>query len=273
MRITAATDPGTTKPNEDAFIASEHVLIVVDGATARTETRCREGVSVYAHRLASALAHHAADRSKPMQDALAAAIGDVTAMHDPACDLAFDGTPCAVLAAARPNGDLLEWIVLGDVSLAIAHDKGLDVHRVTHRHVGERYRDEADRYPIGDPRKAEVLLQMKQEEHTWRNRPGGYWVASTDPAVAYQALTGAVALADVTAVGIFSDGAARLADLFSEHDFDGLLATAAASGPVAIIDRVRALEHADPVGDRYPRNKFSDDATVVYAALTATGVA
>ncbi|WP_267902574.1 hypothetical protein [Streptomyces triticirhizae] len=37
--------------------------------------------------------------------------------------------------------------------------------------------------------------------------------------------------------------------------------------PASLIREVRALEEADPRGERWPRNKRSDDASVVYRVL------
>ncbi len=59
-----------------------------------------------------------------------------------------------------------------------------------------------------------------------------------------------------------TDGAARLVTPFAEIDWRGLLTLAVGSGTASVIGRVRALEASDPDGQRWPRFKSSDDATI-----------
>jgi hypothetical protein len=100
----------------------------------------------------------------------------------------------------------------------------------------------------------------------YRNRPGGFWVASSDPRAADEALTGTVATRDITAAVLLSDGASRLVDRFNLATWPQLVKLVADEGPDALIDRVRAIEHSDPDGRRWPRGKVTDDATVAFLA-------
>jgi hypothetical protein len=106
---------------------------------------------------------------------------------------------------------------------------------------------------------------MKHAELAVRNQPGGYWVAASDPNVVTQALTGKVALKGLLRTAVLSDGAARIVVPFGVVDWAGLLDTLDENGPHEVVRRIRALEAADPEGRRWPRNKRSDDATIVYA--------
>lgn len=63
-----------------------------------------------------------------------------------------------------------------------------------------------------------------------------------------------------------TDGAARAVS-FGLMDLAGLLDALDSSGPAALIERVRAAERSDPLGVRWPRNKRSDDASVVHVRL------
>jgi len=135
----------------------------------------------------------------------------------------------------------------------------------------ERLRDRLD--------SPEVLALLGTDEHPatalsevekfarLRNRPGGFWVASTNPAAARQALTGSIPLADVTAVTLLSDGATRLADRFGLLDWTDVLTVLRKDGPDELLCRTRKAEAGDPHGRRWPRGKASDDATVLYLAL------
>ncbi|HZI76130.1 MAG TPA: hypothetical protein VFD73_19335, partial [Gemmatimonadales bacterium] len=69
------------------------------------------------------------------------------------------------------------------------------------------------------------------------------------------------------AVALLSDGASRLADRFHVTDWAGILKILQEQSPQELIKQVRAAEHADPRGERWPRGKTYDDATAVYAVV------
>ena len=61
-----------------------------------------------------------------------------------------------------------------------------------------------------------------------------------------------------------TDGVHRAASLFALYDSnERLLAAAANDGPEACIRQIRAAEASDPTGQRHPRTKLSDDASLV----------
>lgn len=265
MRVLVASDPGSVdRDNEDWVHADDHLVAVLDGATARTDTGCIHGVTWYAHRLGSTVVELARNLSKPLPQTLADAISRVADEHRGTCDLNHPGTPSAgiCLVRFRPSG--LEYLVLGDVSLVIDQGGELSVvtdDRVSRTAVAERA--EADRHPIGSPGKAAALLAMKHAELAARNVPGGYWIAEADPAVVEHALTGASALGAQTRVAVLSDGAARAVTL-GLVDWPGALELLRSEGPAGLIALVRRAEAEDPNATRWLRNKRSDDATAVY---------
>jgi hypothetical protein len=106
---------------------------------------------------------------------------------------------------------------------------------------------------------------MKHAELAVRNQPGGYWVAAADPNVVTHALSGKVPLNGLHRTAVLTDGAARIVALFELTDWTGLLDILDAAGPDEVVRRIRAIEAADQEGRRWPRNKRSDDATIVYA--------
>ncbi|MEV0329094.1 hypothetical protein AB0H63_21995 [Micromonospora echinospora] len=242
-------------------------MVVLDGATARTDTGCRHGVSWYAAKLGSVIGTLAADLETPLMEALRDAIAQVAEMHRE-CDLAHPGTPSAAVSILRVNGSLWEYLVLGDISLVIDRPTGgptvVTDTRVDSTARSER--DEADRHLIGSPEKQAALLRMKHAELAARNQPGGFWVATAVPSAADHAIVGSVPVDEVRRLAVLTDGAARIVDLFGALDWSGALDSLSAHGPAELIRQVRTLEGADPQGARWPRNKRSDDATVVYAA-------
>ncbi|MER5867634.1 hypothetical protein [Kitasatospora sp. NPDC002040] len=157
--------------------------------------------------------------------------------------------------------------MLGDVTLAIVDADQISI--VTDQRVSataRAARDQADRYPIGAPEKQAALLQMKAGELAAKNKDGGYWIATSEPSGVEHALTGTVPVIGVREVAVLTDGAARIVDLFAAADWTGVLNTLrGGDGPAALIRLTRELEDSDPVGERWPRNKKSDDASVVYA--------
>lgn len=266
MRISAFSDPAESgHDNEDWVSASPGLIVVLDGATARTDTGCTHGIAWYSRNLGSAISAFASDRSTALADAVRLAIGRVASQH-PECDLAHPGTPSAAVAVLRTNDDALEYLTLGDVTVVL--ECGADLQVITDERVDATARSEraeADKHLIGAPEKQAALLRMKHAELSARNKPDGYWIAAADPDAAAKALIGSVPLGELGRAAVLSDGSARIVRLFELLDWPGLLDLLDKSGPVEVIRRVRAIEAADPEGRRWPRNKRSDDATVVYA--------
>ncbi|MDT3400656.1 protein phosphatase 2C domain-containing protein [Streptomyces sp. B1866] len=268
MRVLSESQAGSPpKANEDWVSATRELIIVLDGATARTDTGCVHGVSWYAKNLGSAIEEFAQDADLPLKEVLRKAICRVAGLHSE-CDLKHPGSPSAAVAIVR-LGVSLDYLVLGDVSLVICGSAGVSV--VTDPRVSSTARAEraeADRHPIGSPEKEAALLRMKAGELAAKNHEGGYWIAASEPSGVDHALTGAVDPASVRDLAVFTDGAARIVDLFSESSWADVLTELREAGrPVEIIGRVRSLEDSDARGERWPRNKKSDDATIVYADL------
>jgi hypothetical protein len=263
MQARVASLPGShTAPNEDAVLVDGDTVVLLDGATARTDTGCVHGTQWYAQQLAAAIINH--DDLLPVE-ALASGITTVAGAHRATCDLRHPATPSAAVAIVQQEEGWLNWLVLGDTTLVVqrAGQQPLVVtdDRVERTAVVERAT--AAGLPIGSHDKAHALLTMKHRELELRNQPGGYWVAAADPAVAQHALVGQLPAQQVQAVALLTDGAAR-AVTFGLLDWPGVLQVLAVDGPQALLERVRAAELGDPAAHRWPRNKASDDATVVY---------
>src|SRR5262249_2691182 len=149
---------------EDWVSASPGLTVVLDGATARTDTGCRHGVAWYATQLGTALSTFASDRDTPLATALRLAITHVVNQHNE-CDLGNPGTPSAFVALLRTSDDLAEYLVLGDISIVVDGVDGVQVitdDRVDQTARAER--DGADRYLIGSADKQAALVRMKHAE-------------------------------------------------------------------------------------------------------------
>lgn len=266
MRATFATEAGNPhKPNEDWALVSPGLAVVLDGATARTDTGCVHGVAWFAHQLGAAVVANAAVRAANLAGCLASAIDRVARLH-PQCDLAHPGTPSAAVGMVRIAGDDLEYLVLSDIYVCLAGRTGKQ-QVITDGRVSETARQAraaAGQFPIGSAEQAEALQSMKQGELAARNKPGGYWVAANDPAAAEYAITGSVPLCDIEDVAVATDGATRIVDPFGLMDWAGVFEVLRTQGPASLIRRVRGAEDSDPDGRKWPRNKRSDDATILH---------
>ncbi|MGA3538493.1 hypothetical protein ACK8GE_04235 [Micromonosporaceae bacterium DT194] len=130
MRVSIASEAGNpSSPNEDWAMASENLIVVLDGATARTDTGCVHGIAWYAVKLGSALAGLAADRDAALSNALMHGIRFTADQHRNTCDLSHPGTPSAATAILRLRDTVLEYLVLGDVTVLIDTVDGIQVSR------------------------------------------------------------------------------------------------------------------------------------------------
>ena len=133
--------------------------------------------------------------------------------------------------------------------------------------IGRAYRSEMDALPAGSAEHGLALRRYVEALQRHRNTDGGFWVAAADPSAAHHAVAGWEPRDTLRAVALLSDGASRLADRFHITDWAGVLKLLNEDGPQHLINRVRAAEHDDPQGERWPRGKVHDDATVVYAPM------
>ncbi|WP_233509876.1 protein phosphatase 2C domain-containing protein [Actinomadura craniellae] len=255
MRISWATEPGSpARPNEDFVAAAPGAVVVLDGCSLPlgTDLGCAHGTAWFSRSLGTRLlarltdGHGPAARppvgppegahrpaSRPLVGRLAGAIADVAAAHRGDCDLNHPQTPAATVVALRVRGDALDYLVLGDSTLLL-HTAG---------------RLDAVTEPPG------------------RITP----YAAADPAVAERAITGTVPLREVRRAILMTDGASRPADRFHTLDWRELLRLVETYGPMALIERTRETEYADPDGVRWPRGKRHDDATVAYCDFSGAG--
>jgi len=255
MRIELATAPGDPRrPNEDyasvALPASGHggALVVLDGVTPPPDgdSGCAHGVPWYTARLGGALLELAGSRrDTTLADCLAYAITRTAEAHSSTCDLSHPLTPQATAVVARWDADRVEYLVLSDSVLLIERTGGA---------VTAVLDDRIDRLRAEGRRVAPL-----------RNTEGGFFTAAADPTVAAKAVTGSLPRPEVRTLAALTDGASRWVEVFHEGDWTACLGLLRKEGPQALIDRVRAAEHADPERTAFPRGKTHDDAAAILA--------
>lgn len=260
---TAVSESG--RENEDFFGATDSTLVLLDGAgtPAGSESGCIHGVAWFARTLGSRLLDLADPaRELSLPEALAQAIGAVAEAHADTCDLGHPGAPSSTVVVARDLGPRWDYLVLADSTLMLVRADDVDVITDDREAVvGKSLRRPMDALPSGSATHSEALRRYVESLRDHRNRPGGFWVASTDPAAASEAITGAVNSADIEGVALLSDGATRLVDRFGLMTWRELADVLLGAGPSDVIRRVRDAERSDPQGERWPRGKATDDAT------------
>jgi Protein phosphatase 2C len=267
MRVSFATEPGSSsRANEDFIAATPSAVVLLDGAGVPEglDTGCLHGVRWFVVELGTRLLAQLVTRtSESLADALARAIGDVRALHKGRCDLDHPGTPAAAVALLRDRGDQLEYLVLADCTVVLETREGIQAitdDRISQVARAERARRDAKAGGSAEHEHGQSRLVTAQRSH--RNRQGGYWVASSDPSAAYEAIAGTVASQHLGRALLMTDGATRLVDTFALATWHNVLGMLEDEGPEGLVIRVRDAERADPQGLRWPRGKRHDDATV-----------
>ena len=266
-----ASTQGGGSANEDTVHVSPTGVVVLDGLSAPKDLPmgCVHGTPWFVRQLGTTLINLIGDDEVSLREALRSAITDVNNLHRDTCDLDQEAVPASTVVMIRERGDSLDYLVLSDNVLVL--DLGADgIRTIVDKRVEEVAADEmqaALQGPTGTPEHAARVSQLVTVQRRLRNKPGGYWVAATDPAAADEAITGSVELVRVQQAALLTDGASRLVDSFGALTWEELLTLLRTDGPAALIARTREAELADPVGERWPRFKRSDDATAAYVKL------
>lgn len=258
MQITYASVPRPQGPNEDLFRAGEGWALVLDGASRYPDRPggCVHPVSWVVERLAEHAAQLLDRPDVSLNEVLRGAIIGTMADHGPACDLTDPLSPGAAVAMARVDGDLVDWLVLGDC--AIAFDLvSKDPLALTD--------DRVDHLPGAPVVDGPVRTYDPDYVATVRNRPGGFWLAGARPEAADHALVGRIRY--VPRLLLCTDGVTRLVERHG-WSWRALFDLAEQDGPGALVRAVRAADTAaDLSARRRWRGKLHDDATVALVQL------
>jgi hypothetical protein len=245
----AAPDRLPGSANEDLLLTGADFVVVLDGATAPAgvDSGCRHDVRWLVERLGGQLVLPLLGQSTAhLADLLADAIAAVCAEHADTCDLANPDSPSSTVSMLRVGADQVEHLVLADSPIVLRSPEGLVTVLADNR---------VDLLP-------EYTLEAVRR---LRNQPGGFWVASTAPKAAYEAVAGTTERAVVEVAAVLTDGASRFAERYG-HSWDELVDVLEAAGPRGLVDRVRGLDASAAVGSF--RGKRYDDATAVLCRLS-----
>ena len=265
----ATTAASADRDNEDFFGAGPRVAVLLDGAgtPAGADDGCSHGVAWFARQLGfRCLAGAGTNEDLPLADVLGEAIEEVARLHAGTCDLAHPGSPSSTVMLIRQKSNVLEYLVLADSVLVVSGDAGTtaitDDREAT---FADRYRPSLDVLGEAGERHDGAVKTFVEALRDYRNREGGFWVATADPAAAAQALTGHFKSEDAKVVALLSDGASRPIDRFGLATWDQAVTELQSEGPGEWLRTVRRAELDDPHAQRWPRTKVHDDATAAIA--------
>lgn len=190
-----ASRPGSFHENEDRWGTRGTWAWVVDGAT----NPLPSAGTAAAHAEALSAAINASIGRNPW-------VSPTTVLEHALGDQVLQATAgqSATVALADRRGDVLRWLVLGDCTITwttAGSLRSVTDDRLARVAVEERAAFTAA--PI--EQRANLRRTLVLAEQTWRNRSGGFWVATNDPTAARQALTGVSR--NVETVLLTTDGA------------------------------------------------------------------
>ncbi len=225
MRITYATESTPGRVNEDYAVCGNDWAAVFDGATAfpGVDSGCIHDVPWLVRHLAAALTRRLLLESAPLPDLLAASIGETRTAHAATCDLANPDSPSSTVSIVRVRNDALDYLTLADSPIVI---------RTADHVLTPIVDDRTSHLPGGRPYTVELVRSL-------RNKPGGFWVASTDPDAAYNAVAGSMPFEAGTEIGMFTDGVSRLTEYYG-YDWGQVFSVLESSGPAGLISLLPA---------------------------------
>jgi hypothetical protein len=258
-----ATDAAPGRPNEDFVVASTDLAVVVDGAGIPFGG-CHHGVAWYARQLGvRTLSALIASAEMPLDEGLAAGIAAVAALHGDTCDLTSPGTPCAAIGILRFGPITVDTLALSDVSVVVDLDTGPEVTcDLSIEEVSGTEPDAVAGLRFGTAAHTSALAALVDRQTATRNRPDGWWVAAADPNAAKYAHTASYPIGGVLRAAAFTDGATRPVDQMALFQWREYLDLLDKLGPGGLLANVRTIEESDPYGERHPRTKRHDDASV-----------
>lgn len=246
MRVTIGSEPTPGRISDDYAVSGLDWVMVFDGATALKpeENGCIHDVPWVVHHLAGQLARRLAiNPEMPLTDALAESIDFTRSSHAVTCDLSNPDSPSSTVTVVRKRRQDLDYLVLADSPLLLNRAGEIEV--------------------ITDDRMDNLSDYSYEAVMAVQNKPGGYYVASTMPEVAYEAVHGSTPAESVTSAALLTDGASRLTDLFGELTWKQLFSLLKEEGPSGVIRRTRQLEmQGIEINDGRTRKRH-DDATAV----------
>jgi hypothetical protein len=270
------------KPNEDALAHLERAAVVLDGATPLGPSLLPgpSDAAWIAQFGVRRLAAHLKDGDAP-QEALRHALADA--------EKSFSGlsrepirekwqTPCAsmmLVAELGPPRDgrkekqetKIQFLWFGDCSAIIAHGEEIEIIGET---LEKRQAEAARAKLVAQAANISATAGVNRPQiepllRAGRNRinTGRNWLFSPDVRAAGHVSQQVKTLPEGALLLIASDGFLTLTSDYGAYTAANLMAAAKAKGLAALGAQLRTIEENDPMGEKFPRFKKSDDATAL----------
>jgi hypothetical protein len=233
-------------------------------------TGCIHDVRWYVRQFGAALSRElptAAD----LRHCLAHAISTVAATHADTCDITHTGTPSSTVAIARERDNALDYLVLSDTT--IIFDCYTDLHIITDDSVEQVAVTEPQRLPQTirrHPGTRRAATRPHRRSAPPAEHPRGL-LARRIPTQGCRPCHHRIGPAHRPPARGTTDRRRRPARRpFRITDWPGFLDILNARGPRQLIHQIREAEASDPHGQRSPRRKPHDDATIAYLTTPTT---
>jgi hypothetical protein len=178
----------------------------------------------------------------------------------------------AAIGIIRVDGRKLEYLILGDVSLALASGRRIDVFRdervtqLDRAAVAVLQAELSSGASYAQARRQTV--ERLREHRKYMNVESGYWILSNSVAAVRRAEHGTVRIPEETRLLLASDGFSRVIDIFHLYrGWRGLFAAVRREPLSTPLSKLRSAEAADPESRHFPRLAPHDDATALYLEL------
>src|SRR5664280_900286 len=267
--IVTGTLAGGPGRNQDHVVVGDSVVALLDGATSwLPQAPARDG-GWYARTLGASLTTRLEDSDRTVAQILADAITEVRDRYD----LTAGDAPSSTVTIARWSQDAIEIYALGDSPAVIyprqgeailVRDERLDEVATGYRTAYLEHLKAG--YGFND-RLAALMSELQTAERPQRNRPGGYWIAESDPAAASHAVTATFPRNEVLAVLLASDGVSADVMDYHRNDWPDVYEFLTQASPPTYLRNIHAAEEADVDGRWWPRAKRHDDKTLAWIGL------
>ncbi|WP_171048321.1 protein phosphatase 2C domain-containing protein [Nocardia cyriacigeorgica] len=263
MRIAAAQL--AARADEDRVVLLRNGTILLDGASSfdpETPSAAR-----YVDVLAGEMARRVSETSD-LKTALAESLIAVSQQ----LDLRPGKSPSSTVAVARVGERTLDVLVLGDSAIVVGLKDGSCRIFLDDR-LAALELPEAGQYitrlrsggGYDDTHRA-ILQRLQRRQLHMRNRPGGYWIAESEPAAAHEAITAGFPLYAVSWVISATDGAFDLLPV-TGLDWQEIARMSNAELHDLLVRLRRWESDVDPNGRRLPRSKQHDDKSIAVVDL------
>ena len=264
------------KLNEDAFAHADHAALVLDGATPLGDPLMPgpSDAAWLAQFGARRLMAHLNDGDAP-KDALTNTLTDAQKSFEALRRHPVREkwqTPCASLMLAAESKSALEFLWFGDCTALLQHGDGCAIigdafeRRGLETYSARRQAQEKNLKPAPDLNRAALLDGMRATRN--RINSGKNWLFSPEPRAAAHVSRQLINVPAGALLLIASDGFLALATDYGAYDEMSLVTAAKSKGLAALGAELRAIESADPMGEKFARFKKADDSTALLLEVT-----